>query len=524
MAGNRLKTTVQGNPISIRTGTPIPTQTRIPTGIRTQTQTQTQTHSDSDIDTDADTDTDTDDDNSFISNRPDDSGELFRLGDGYDALTGERRDFCLDPKEVEVRASNINRAVDRVDIVTTHSELAKKLNLEVNAEASGVFKLFSGSASTKVSILKETAITSDSVLALAQYSYQTEQKEVYNTNPSLSSKHKGLLASDKLKFRRTCGDKYTNRVTLGATLYLVFKAERLIETSHSRQEIEAAMKIGFGKVFGLNASTNLTTTQKEILQSFSVSTRCYSEGGSPLICAEHQLEVGDISGNTSTVAQKIAAAKSKLANEIIEAEYPVAVAESSIPYMVPDDIDGRHWDVFTDYRPYLNTIQLWLDLEAEITKMCNDIYFYEQECEDGKELIAKNLENCALQYNWPYDTCTEPTAADLWDIRTADYGGVAVLYQHSGRSGAKLTLKFDDLFDPHSTGLRANKLYDLRQSPFYFNDTMTAYTAMIARGWKLILYEHPDGTGRRHEITRTHNLNVGDEFNDRASAFKLERE
>ena len=81
------------------------------------------------------------DDYEIPSSRPLDSGEPFRLGYGYDNLSGERHLSCLD-QNFTVADRVVSTSDSDFSVLQSKEDLAKKLNIEINAEASGSYGLF----------------------------------------------------------------------------------------------------------------------------------------------------------------------------------------------------------------------------------------------------------------------------------------------------------------------------------------------------------------------------------------------
>ena len=464
---------------------------------------------------------------SLLSERPKDGSGSNWIGDGYDNLSGQRRSTCLDMNKTVVRTYPLNRAVDTLYLVGSRSELAKKLQLEVNAEASGVFKTVTGNASVKTTIVRETNISSNSITAIAEYRYLKDELMIYDSIPIMAADKIALLEQDKAAFRRECGDKFTRVIRTGASLFLIFKAEKTEQTTSSQTQVENAIKLGFGSLIGANVSSKLSNEQKQIVSKFQISCKCYSEGTSAHPCADNMLNTTGLSldGADNSILDRIKSAKMALANDIDNGRNIVTVAEELEQYEIPAVFGNKGlFEVFFDYRSFLEKIQSWLKAEDPVSSLCSAVNFLGEECTQAANTISTNIENCAIQRNLLAGSCRSPAPDEFANILSVNNAGEVVLCEHGGCNGRKLTLRFDNLYTGYGA-IYPNVLYDLRSAPFGFNDMVSCYHAGgLKPGWKLTLFEHPDGGGRQAQIPA--GLVYGDVpggFNDKASAFKLER-
>ena len=464
---------------------------------------------------------------STLAHRPKDGSSTNWVGDGYDTLSGQRRASCLDKTKTVIRTYPLNRAVDTLYMVGSRSELAEKLNLEVSAEASGIYKVVTGNGSVKTAIIRETSISSNSVTAIAEYRYLKDELMVYDSIPTMAADKIALLEQDKAAFRRECGDKFTRVIRTGGSLFLIFKAEKTEQTTSSQTQVENAIKLGFGALIGANVSSKLSNEQKQIVSKFQISCKCYSEGTSAHPCADNMLNTTGLSldGADNSILERIKSAKMALANDIDNGRNIVTVAEELEQYEFPAVFGNKGlFEVFFDYRSFLEKIQSWLKAEDPVSSLCSAVNFLGEECAQAATQISTNIENCAIQRNLLAGSCISPKPDEFANILSVNNAGEVVLCEHGGCNGRKLTLRFDNLYTGYGA-IYPNVLYDLRSAPFGFNDMVSCYHAGgLKPGWKLTLFEHPDGGGRQAQIPA--GLVYGDVpggFNDKASAFKLER-
>jgi len=464
---------------------------------------------------------------SALAHRPKDGSSTNWVGDGYDTLSGQRRASCLDNTKTVIRTYPLNRAVDTLYMVGSRSELAEKLNLEVSAEASGTYKTVTGNGSVKTAIVRETSISSNSVTAIAEYRYLKDEIMVYDSLPSMAEAKIALLQQDKVNFRRECGDKFTRKIRTGASLYLIFKADKVVQSSNNQNQVESALKLGFGSLLGANGSTKLSEEQKKIVSNYTISCKCYSEGTSAHPCADNMLNATgvDVDDKDNTILERIKSAKMALANDIDNGRNIVTVSEELEKYDVPAVFGSKGlFEVFFDYRGYLEKIQEWLKIEDQVTPLCDATKFLVAECTAAQAQISGAIENCAEMRNVLAGSCQSPVAGQFDALLSANSAGEVVLCEDGGCNGRKLALRFDHLYSGYAE-VYPNTLYSLHDDRFRFADIVSCYWAgSLKPGWQLVLYEHPDGGGRQAVISAgTVYGNTPKKFNDKASAFRLER-
>lgn len=457
---------------------------------------------------------------------PVDYAGTFWLGDGYDALSGARRASCLDGAKVELRSYPVNQSYDTLELVLNRDELSRKLDVAMNAEASGAWNGITASASVKASILRETEISNSSFVALARFRFLKNRVSLYQSIAPLHPDRLADLMADKALFREECGDKFTRSVRLGAELILVITAQQIKSTQHSATQVTEALKVGFGAAFSVNQSTSLTRDQKQILDNFHVSTRCYTNGASPLPCVDNGLNISGASFGDATTLERINGAKRSLAAEIAAGNNLVVLDEELERYPVPAAARGQTPEqVFVDYSPQLRNIQAWLRLESRIQLICDSLPDLEAACYEARQTLAAAIDACADSSQWPRGQCRAPQDQDLAFIKAQSDAGSITVYEHGSRRGRSLTLTLHDLFDRDSK-LKPGLLYDLGEQRFgWFVDILSSADAFLKNGWQVVFYEHPDGSGRTWTVDpRVQGYtDAARGFNDQASAFRLVR-
>ncbi len=456
--------------------------------------------------------------------RPDNYAGLYWLGDGYDVILGARKESCFKSEAVSYRAYPVMQSSDQVDVVFTTDELARKLSVDYNVEASGIYEGVTYTPSIKTSILRETNLGLAAMVAVAEFKYVKEKLSVYGSQPELSDASKALLASDPEAFRRQCGDKFTRSITTGATLTIVFTATHQSLTVHDTQSIESALKVGVGELFKVDAKSTLSADQKNILSSLRISTRCYSQGVSANPCAENQLNLSSVTLGDQAVLDRISQAKKTLAKEIADGESVASLREEFEHYPAPEGMASNQ--VYVDYKGKLAKVQEWLKVEQEVRRICQSELFrgLDDDCNSSYEEVSEGLAMCAEQANWSLGRCKLPSLETAQQIRSLGDAGEVTLYEHGDLTGTSLKLNLGTVLNPKSA-IEANVIYNLRDLKFKgLADKISVVTADLKHGWQLVLFEHADGQGKTFTIDDTLKGEVHlTKFNDKASSFKIER-
>ena len=456
-------------------------------------------------------------------------GSHFHIADGYDVLEGKYRSSCLDTGKTTIRSYPVHRAQDSLYIVYSKADLLEKLNLDINLQASGTKDLFTGGGSVRSSLVSETDFAGDSIVAIAEYRYVKDQVDVYDSVPQLSTKALGLLKSgDKLGFRRECGDEYTTSIKTGASLFLVFRAERASQTIRTAAEVETSLKVALGSIFGLNNESKITSEDQKIISDYRISSKCYSEGTSAHPCADHLLNLSSLTlgENVEEILKRIKGAKHDLANSVDTKDDLVTIDETRQAYEVPSSFGTiDRFSLFFDYGQNLATIKEWLEVEEQMLAVCNAIERTNPECSKARLLTSAGLENCAIQQNFQLGRCAAPKPNAFDDVLSLRNAGTIVLFEHGAESGRKLALAFDDVLSTTSK-LQANVIYNLADPRFgSFDNIVSSLQAdQLRQGWQLVLFEGPNATGQKMMIPAGSPYMDADlGFNDKASSFRLER-
>ncbi len=464
-------------------------------------------------------------DTGLTSARPLDSGETFRLGSTYDMLSGERKLSCLDPTKYKLRIVNVHATDSTYSIVSSKEDLARKLDIQVNAEASGSYGAYTGSTSSKVNILKEATFNSRRVMALLTFYHHAQELSVQGeTRDVLTAEAQDLLATDSKAFRERCGDVYTKAVTTGAYLYITLTLESkdsfTKDTSSTHAEVSGGTAIA--EIFRAKSSTDISKESSQTLSQFRISLGCSSVGMSSDPCAESPANINaeDLNGVVTYIAAAKRAASASISNSSDPSTKKLtAVVEKFQEYPKPlERQDEKLFDIFYDYRERLKLIDTLIGKEGEVNYACN--YQKDKSCNEIRTALASHIKYCARQELWA-DCETDITKiSKLVEDVVGRGGGSIVIYEHGGREGRRLTLDFQE-FLRNPNGIQPDKIYNLKD--FRFASIGSQYDANLKNNYQVRFFEKEDGQGRCYLVKDYFKMGHFGWFNDKAQSFRLEK-
>ncbi len=454
------------------------------------------------------------------STRPLDSGESFKLGYAYDKISGERRPSCLDPSKYKLAVSNVRATNSKTDIVSSKEDLARRLNIEVNAEASGSYGAYTGSVSSKVSILKESTFNARSIIVLMTYSHHAQELSIQPLSTSLLTlEAEELLRNNPEEFRAQCGDVYTKSVTTGSYLYITMHLESNDSTTVDNKSVQASVSAAAAQIFSASTSTSVGKESREALSKFNISLRCNSVGVSADPCAESPNSVS--AEDLNSVVDFIGRAKKAMATGITTTPGDLtAVDEKFSEYTKPSELKHhKQFEVFFDYRPMLERVSRLLAKENDVNYTCK--VASNESCNSLRARLAERINFCAKQQLWA-DCEGEDSdlMAEVDELQTTG-GGKVVLYEHAPSRGRALVLDFNKyLKDP--SGLKPDTIYNL--SDFNFAGIATDFDMFLTEGYQLRIFAQVNGTGKCTLIKAGDLVNHFGRFNDKAQSFRLEEQ
>ncbi|MDW9804239.1 hypothetical protein GOA91_15130 [Sinorhizobium meliloti] len=230
----------------------------------------------------------------FIVPYPDDSVVL--LGEGYDLITGYRRPtYCITAGPAE-RVNFYDKNI-HFSQITDEESLLTKLNTSLSASAK--YAGYSGGGSYKSSVETKTSTKDISVVAQADLksfaiTMKVPEARLDGDYPprrfDLSPEALTLLESDKVAFRKFCGDGYVAQITYGADFYAKFKYSEL--SYEKRTTVETSLNAsGPGGVFDVKASESQQNEFKS--KKVRETIEAFERGGAPAALPTNREQVID---------------------------------------------------------------------------------------------------------------------------------------------------------------------------------------------------------------------------------------
>ena len=454
----------------------------------------------------------------ITSTRPLDSGQSFRLGYAYDKMSGERRLSCLDPLKFSPVGRNVRSTDTTFTLVNNKEDLAKVLNIEVNAEASGSYGLVTGSVSSKTQIMKNSVFNSRSVLGVMSFIHRAQEIQIESTYQNLSDDAAMLLDTNNEDFRLKCGDAYTKSVTTGAAMYITIQVTGRNQDITSNTNTTNSIKAALGEIVSASASAAVTNETKQTLASLNMTVSCYSIGVTTDACsgAFTSTNADDVAGIVNYLSE---AKKAMNASIQSNPNMMVGVDEVFEAYPKPEGkLQLPSNQIFFDYSARLKILKSLLDKEIDMRRLCE--FNHSKACEELPALFAEQVKNCARQELW---VDCRPEVISLNQIQSGSEKepiGKIIFWEHIN-SGKFIIIDFDK---PEDAPVRFEPgvIYNLEK--FRFASIATSYQISLAPGWVIRLFEDSAGTGRCKLLTGN-SPEIVDlrNFNDRLWSIRLER-
>lgn len=455
----------------------------------------------------------------------------FWIGGSYDVLSGNRTPTCLDTRTLRTKLNSPMETTDSYSVSHDYRDFYSKLEAEFGADIGGIWQIFSAGLSFKTKIMKETKMTTDDVVIIAGTNYHRDVISIENPAVSYAKFFQSLSEKNPALFRKYCGDKYTKDVTNGASMHLVFTAKKMDSSSWEKTKIEAAIRVGLAGILGFGASTDISKEQREILNSYSFSTKCYSLGTSPEVCASFGTGTAfDISSDTANIQRKIDEARKKFRSEIKEGKYLTVVRETLLDYEVPLSactLSGNQpcpsrWEYFADYRTRLTKLKQFSLDKTEAEDICTRISYWPRRCAIVKESFDTVTNNCRSLV----EECKDPDSKELKVILSAKNPGRVELWDNAGFGGSFYGLDFRNFLNGNP--LEALKFYTLEEIGMKkANDKATSIRSFLQPAWTIRFFRdtNRDSSGQQYDVAGTRAIdNIGFTWsgsNDKISAFEL---
>ena len=455
------------------------------------------------------------------------------VGGGYDVLTGNRFDSCLEPSNLQTRVTSRMETTDSYSVAHDYNDLYKKLETEFGADVGGMWQIFTGSLSFKTKILKETKMTTDDVVVVAGFTYLRDTIALQNPGITYAQFFQSLSEKNRELYRKYCGDKFTKDVTIGASMHLVFTAKKTDSLKHNQTDVDAAIRVGLSGIFGVGGGTTTSKEQKEILNSYSFSTKCYTLGTTSDVCGGYSTTTAfNINTDIATIQKRIQDVKAKMFAEVKEGKNLAVVRETLLDYEVPLEActrDGSspcpsRWEYFSDYRDRLAKLKKLSLNKSEADEVCAKAPYWSKRCNQVNESYSVAMSNCLSLT----ESCEQPNEKDFKIILTAKNPGRLELFDSDMFRGGVWPLDFRNFLDDGS--LQANRVYDFENANIgNASRRVTSVRSLLDPTWTVKFYtksgkERPSQSQPvlKYTIQGARDVgNVGKDANDSFTSFEL---
>lgn len=454
----------------------------------------------------------------ITSTRPLDSGKSFRLGYGYDRMSGERRRSCLDTLKFEPVGRNVRSTDTTFTLVNSKEDLAKVLNIEVNAEASGSYGLVTGSASSKTQIMKNSVFNARTILGIMSFIHRAQEIQIESDYQVLNTDADLLLDEDNESFRLRCGDAYTKSVTTGAAMYITVEVSSRNRDISSNVNTTNSVKAALGEIASASATATVSNETKQTLSNLTMTVSCYSIGITTDACSGSftSTNAEDVAGIISYLGE---AKKAMNASIQSNPNMMVGIDEIFEDYPKPEGkLKVPRDQIFFNYSRQLTVLKNLLEKEIQARSACQ--IRRTPDCSDIQSLLTDQIKYCARQEFWADCNPSSVNLSTIMANAKSEPIGKLTLWEHIN-SGKTIVLDFDKN-DDAPVRFEPDIVYDLES--FRFGRIATSYQSSLSPGWQVRLFEWRNGEGRCLLISGT-NSSIQDlkKFNDLALSFRLEK-
>lgn len=354
---------------------------------------------------------------------------LAALSNGFDALKGEvYGNSCWDLTGAAQIDSvlPINEQKYSFSKVDTYEALATSLDVQHSGGGSISYGGFTVGGEGSSAVYSETAkVTESSVIVSSFIDKQNRFQAKQALTLGMSTPYVDYLQnSQKMAFRKACGDKFLDTVTTGRKILFTI---RVVNETRSYSEIKSKTLELKASLEAYSADGNYSSSEEASLEEdfklYSFEILGTQTGGSD---PGGLLRLNDISEYMNMLTSFANSTTDALVNiESTERDYPLPSALAGQP----------HFDVFVDYTGYRDILQTWGRLDSQLERRCwmldtNGIEVdavnrieaamgYEGNvsqrdlCDATKDLVDRFVNYCANQGEW--SKCYLPNSSSCID-------------------------------------------------------------------------------------------------------------
>lgn len=444
---------------------------------------------------------------------------------GFDKLSNSSKEKCLAEDGLELQVLELNEGSSDVVVFESLAELASSLKLGLGISGGGGWAFVNAAVGLDVEKTWKNKTRKTQMYALMSYEYIKEKRSLLNNEVELRQEMNDLLLEDPKSFRKKCGDDYVLEETLGANLYVLFKASSDVDFSAEELSFEGLLEVvvagaGQGKI-----NPRYEKTVERLMQNTDVSISCYHIGGQSDVCTAANLEDVEIYGEQDLFREKLAATKDLIAQDVKNDNLLGVTNRKFKNYPVSNG--EKLFTKYYDYRKNQQNISDWEFMEGRIEKAVNGLPYFEVRYRQAVRDITEGIDRCTNMDNEDFDNCYAPNEYVYHDLLYAEDIGVVKLYGRDifGQIITKM-LNFTKLKSEPKKALKPEKFYSLKE--LAFDNEMEALQVQLSPGWTIIFFENTNATGSQCSFfnsSSTIYLSQNyPEFISKASAFMLVRD
>lgn len=198
------------------------------------------------------------------------------VGDGYDLITENLKDFCVTTREAYKTVGEQSTSISFSSVSNSY-EFEKKLSVGFGAHVEAGYGGFHADANFTSNITNGISMSSKTIIVIGKIEYKDCQAFLHN--PTMQLDALDLFTSNEEAFRNQYGDGYVQKSYLGEQLYVILKYSFDNSTAYSKQEIHAAINVSAGDMFSGGVSSDALNESKKTLENVQVDSHLYATGG-----------------------------------------------------------------------------------------------------------------------------------------------------------------------------------------------------------------------------------------------------
>jgi hypothetical protein len=343
----------------------------------------------------------------------------FNLGKGFLLTEGDYapETVCLKTDDLYVTETPITGQELDFKVIKTRDDILTQLDLDISADLSLSIGSFGLEANGKYKLAREIIRKKSRQTMVVKWKSHGSRLDLASTSPFKIKNYwvnNYLDPSDgndipERHFRNACGDEYVKSVDLGASLYVLVTITNQNITTDELINIEADFDASVPELFSLGVNGSLSQSAQTFFNENQISFRVLTEGGSDVSISITSVDLNQVQQHVDDFITGV------------QPEGFVAVDKTTTKYPNPLQYnDLLHFDLFSDYRPYKQQLNRWLDLDTQLNIRCEGLKLIDDQmgntssgassfaskCEAARYYLIPNIFYCAKGPQW--EDCTHP--------------------------------------------------------------------------------------------------------------------